>query len=218
VVIEVVGVLVVPGLLESAHPVIDAIKPGVLVFELKIPVGVFVADTLIVEIFKDIAFPGVEVTANGPVGTVSGGQKGQCQRDEGGWFSEPGSTGARRDSPVSGSGVFSAFGAVGGVHRSPRKFRPARVNLSFCRQIGSGLQEPVIHTNPKGNNDPDRVNRALKEELVWFLEWGRPIVFAKKMQNWVEIDYDQSSATKNPPSSRPWPSNSQRPSTLSASP
>ena len=55
-----------------------------------------------------------------------------------------------------------------------------------------GIQQAFTsYCNPKGNADTERVVRTLKEELVWLREWDSPFVFAKELQKWIEVDYNQ---------------------------
>lgn len=59
-----------------------------------------------------------------------------------------------------------------------------------CNALGI-TQAFTSYNNPKGNADTERVNRTLKEELVWLREWDSPFVFVKELQNWIEVDYNQ---------------------------
>lgn len=59
-----------------------------------------------------------------------------------------------------------------------------------CKTMGI-RQVFTSYCNPKGNADTERVVRTLKEELVWLRDWDSPFVFAKELERWIEIDYNQ---------------------------
>ncbi|MBL0349504.1 MAG: hypothetical protein IPP68_03885 [Elusimicrobia bacterium] len=53
-----------------------------------------------------------------------------------------------------------------------------------CNALGI-TQAFTSYNNPKGNVDTERVNRTLKEELVWLREWDSPFV---SCQRTTELD------------------------------
>jgi transposase InsO family protein len=40
--------------------------------------------------------------------------------------------------------------------------------------------------NPKGNADPERLMRTLKEELLWLREWTSPLALEQALPAWIE--------------------------------
>lgn len=61
--------------------------------------------------------------------------------------------------------------------------------MEVCSELGIH-QAFTSYNNPKGNADTERVNRTMKEELVWLREWSSPFVFFKELGIWVEVKYN----------------------------
>jgi transposase InsO family protein len=61
--------------------------------------------------------------------------------------------------------------------------------METCARLGIN-QAFTSYNNPKGNADTERMNRTIKEELVWLREWGSPLQFFKELDTWVEHKYN----------------------------
>ena len=56
--------------------------------------------------------------------------------------------------------------------------------MKSCRDLGIH-QAFTSYNNPKGNADPERVFRTMKEELVWLREWASPFELVDSLKNWI---------------------------------
>lgn len=63
--------------------------------------------------------------------------------------------------------------------------------MQACRSM-EVTQAFTSYNNPKGNADTERMMRTIKEELVWLKEWRSPFEFAKRLETWAEVDYNQN--------------------------
>jgi putative transposase len=59
--------------------------------------------------------------------------------------------------------------------------------MQACSRLGIH-QTFTSYNNPKGNADPERMMRTLKEECLWLHEWSSPFTFISALERWIDDD------------------------------